>query len=238
MNRGKEDIPGATGERLEADGERRQNMRDVYRALVPANAAVGRDAPAAELQIGYAAAQPLMAPETSRLLLLASSPRHLLALLEEPDRFVELTGFSAAEGLRELFGSGDVSPAWLAALRTASSPDPWRHGFFVIDRDERCVIGSAGFKGPPDPRGVVEIAYGIAPSYEGKGYATEAAGALVAFAFAWPEVQVVRAHTLPVANASTRVLRKCGFRHVDSVVDPEDGPVWRWERGREPIADT
>jgi hypothetical protein len=27
------------------------------------------------------------------------------------------------------------------------------------------------------------------------------------------------------------VLAKCGFRHAGTVVDPEDGVVWRWERG-------
>ena len=34
-------------------------------------------------------------------------------------------------------------------------------------------------------------------------------------------------------NASTRVLTKCGFRHIGQVIDPEDGPVWRWERHRD-----
>src|SRR5215204_4694476 len=107
---------------------------------------------------------------------------------------------------------------------------------FVVDREGRSVIGTAGFKGPPDTLGVVEIAYGIVPSQEGRGFATEAAGALVAFAFASEHVQLVRAHTLPMSNASTRVLEKCGFGHMGSVIDSEDGPVWRWERRREPIS--
>ena len=94
------------------------------------------------------------------------------------------------------------------------------------------MIGAAGFKGPPDEAGMVEIAYGVTPSFEGQGYATEAAAALVAFAFTSGLVELVRAHTLPAANASTRVLAKCGFRHVGEVIDPDDGPVWRWERGR------
>jgi ribosomal-protein-alanine N-acetyltransferase len=174
-----------------------------------------------------------MSLETSRLLLIPSSPQHLLTLIEQPDRFEELTGFAAAEGLREFFVSGDVSPTWLASLRAASSPDPWRHGFFVVDRDHQRVIGSAGFKGPPDERGMVEIAYGIVPSSEGKGYATEAATSLIDFALSDARVELIRAHTLPVATASTRVLLKCGFRHVGSVVDPEDGLVWRWERDKD-----
>jgi ribosomal-protein-alanine N-acetyltransferase len=92
-------------------------------------------------------------------------------------------------------------------------------------------VGSAGFKGPPT-EGVVEIAYGIDPDHQGKGFATEAAHALTDYAFGSGQVRVVRAHTLPEPNASTRVLTKCGFSHLGEVFDPEDGRVWRWERER------
>jgi RimJ/RimL family protein N-acetyltransferase len=36
--------------------------------------------------------------------------------------------------------------------------------------------------------------------------------------------------TFSEANASARVLTKCGFRPIGEVIDPEDGPVWRWEK--------
>jgi RimJ/RimL family protein N-acetyltransferase len=94
------------------------------------------------------------------------------------------------------------------------------------------VVGGCGFKGPPDPEGVVEIAYGVAPDHQNKGFATEAAGALVDFAFRSGQVRTVRAHTFEQTNASTRVLSKCGFRPVGPVIDPEDGMVWRWETER------
>lgn len=167
--------------------------------------------------------------ETPRLQLVAWDPTLLVTLIEQPDRFEALAGFPAAAGLREFFASGDVSPEWLARLRAAAGADPWRHGFFVVEREQRAIIGTAGFKGAPDASGMVEIAYGIVPSFEGRGYATEAAMALVRFALETPEVTLIRAHTLPEANASTHVLTKCGFRHTDSVIDPDDGPVWRWE---------
>jgi [ribosomal protein S5]-alanine N-acetyltransferase len=172
-----------------------------------------------------------MALETLRLTLVPSSPRQILTLIDQPECFEEVVDFQVADGVRAGFVSTDVSPAWLATLRTSFGADPWRYGFFVVHRETRTIIGSAGFKGPPDASGMVEIAYGIVPSFQGQGYATEAAAALVAFAFASERVQVVRAHTLPIANASTHVLAKCGFRCTGTVVDPEDGPVWRWERG-------
>jgi len=173
-----------------------------------------------------------MALETARLSLRPFHPAHILTLIEEPERFEQVTGLPAAAGLREMFTSGAVSPDWLAALRVSTEHDPWRHGFCVVQVGAGSVIGTAGFKGPPDPTGRVEIAYGIAPGFQGQGYATEAAAALVAFAFERPEVKLVCAHTLPEANASTRVLTRCGFHHVGTVDDPDDGPVWRWERGR------
>jgi RimJ/RimL family protein N-acetyltransferase len=130
--------------------------------------------------------------------------------------------------LRDFFVSGDVSPEWLAALRVENGADPWRWGFLTVERDSGLVVGTAGFKGPPDPDGTVEIAYGVVPSFQGRGYATEAAAALVGYARD-ANARLIRAHTLPERNASTRVLEKCGFQHVGTVVDPDDGPVWRWE---------
>jgi ribosomal-protein-alanine N-acetyltransferase len=169
--------------------------------------------------------------ETLRLTLLPAAPEHLLALIDRSERFQQLVGLRLADGLHGFYASSDVSPKWLAALRASTGPDPWRHGFFVVHRESQCVIGSAGFKGPPDSAGMVEIAYGIVPDFQGQGYATEAATALVAHAFASGQVLQARAHTLPESNASTHVLRKCGFEFIGTVVDPEDGSVWRWERG-------
>ena len=123
----------------------------------------------------------------------------------------------------------EVSPEWLARVQASSSSDPWLHGFAVVHRETGAVIGSCGYRAPPGPEASVEIAYGIDPAYQGRGYATEAARALVAFAFGSGRVSLVRAHTKPSDSASTRVLTKCRFVRIGEVVDPEDGLVWRWE---------
>jgi len=103
------------------------------------------------------------------------------------------------------------------------------HGFAAALRSEDLVVGMCGYKGPPDAEGVVETGYGFAPAYQNRGFATEAAGALVNHAFECDEVTAVIAHTLPEPNASSRVLTKCGFDFVGEVIDPNDGPVWQWE---------
>jgi len=124
-----------------------------------------------------------------------------------------------------------LSADWMARFNASTATDPWVHGFRMVHRNGGKVVGTCAFKGPPAD-GVVEIAYSVEPEEQGKGYATETARALVAYAFTFDEVRVVRAHTLPETNASTRVLAKCGFQHVGDVVDPEDGPVWRFEHIR------
>jgi RimJ/RimL family protein N-acetyltransferase len=126
----------------------------------------------------------------------------------------------------------NLSADWLARLHASASEDPWVHGFSLVHRETGAAVGTCGFKGPPAADGIVEIAYGIDPEHQGKGYATEAAEALVLWAFGTAGVRAVRAHTLPESNASTRVLTKCGFCCIGEVVDPEDGLVWRWEKHR------
>lgn len=123
-----------------------------------------------------------------------------------------------------------LSDDWLELVKNATSSDPWIHGFSITFRDDDVVVGQCGFKGPPSSDGIVEIAYAVHPDHQCRGYATEAAEALVAYAFTNGDVSAVRAHTLPETNASTRVLTKCGFQHVGEVMDPDDGLVWRWQK--------
>lgn len=68
-------------------------------------------------------------------------------------------------------------------------------------------------------------------------YATEAAGGLVRYAFDDSRVRVVHAHTFEKANASARVLTKCGFRLIGEVIHPNDGLVWRWQKHRNGVAE-
>ena len=122
-----------------------------------------------------------------------------------------------------------VSDEWLAKLDAADEPDPWQHGFAMFRREDGQRVGECGFTGPPNPEGIVEIAYYVHEAWRSRGYATEAAAALTEHALG-QGVRIVRAHTLAELNASTRVLHRCGFRHLGEVIHPEDGRVWRWER--------
>jgi len=149
-------------------------------------------------------------------------------------------GFRAFIAGREAFQRQtgvDVSPGMLgfaehlteAYLSFLDDQTPWSRGYFGVDAERCLAVGMGGFKARPDAQGVVEIAYCTAPELENRGYATRMARELVDLAYEQPEVRLVIAHTLPALNASGRVLTKCGFQRTGDIVDPEDGPVWRWE---------
>jgi RimJ/RimL family protein N-acetyltransferase len=42
-------------------------------------------------------------------------------------------------------------------------------------------------------------------------------------------LHMIFAHTLAAESASTSVLARCGFAPVAELIDPDEGPVWRWE---------
>jgi len=170
-----------------------------------------------------------MTIQTKNLILAPHLPRHLRALLHGPKEFENVAGLRVAAGIHDQLLS--ASSDFKTSVENARETDPWRFGFGVIHEVDNLLIGLCGFPGPPDSDGVAEIAYGIAPAYQGKGYATEVANALIEFASRDTSVRLLRAHTLAETNASTRVLEKCGFEKISETVDPENNlPIWRWER--------
>ena len=170
--------------------------------------------------------------QSGRVSLFPHTPEHLRALLEDRKIYERRFGVKVADGVREFLIGPDVSAEFLARLNSAAEPDPWRDGFGVLNLADNILIGFCSFTGPPTAEGMVEIAYGIAHGYQGRGHATEAARAIVDYAFASERVSTIQAHTLPQQNASTRVLLKCGFTLSGEIIHPTDGPVWRWELWR------
>ena len=113
----------------------------------------------------------------------------------------------------------------LEAMRAEARAYPW--GNFLAWRDG-VAVGCCGFKNIPVPGEPPEIGYMTFPRAEGSGVATAMAGALVAIAAAAGQARVI-ADTLPVLNPSGRALLRNGFVRAGEAIDPDEGPVWRWE---------
>jgi len=149
----------------------------------------------------------------------------LLAAIASPRLFRRSVGAELGERVEIV---REVVERTLDLARRVGSTRPWT-GYLVVD-EEGIVVGSGGFKGNPGAGGEVEIAYFTFPDLEGRGIANATARELVEIAEGSGQVRVILAHTLPERNASCRILERNGFALVGEVIDPEDGPVWRWRR--------
>lgn len=164
--------------------------------------------------------------ETERLRLVPTPRTVVERRLRETDFHDDLGGrrvFFPAEW------PGDALVLFPSRLKRAE-PDGESWGGTLVRKADDRAIGQMGFKGGPDADGVAELGYGLNPEAWGRGYATEMAAAMVAFALAHPRVRRVTAKTAVGNVASRRVLEKVGLVPIGAEVDPEDGDliVWAW----------
>jgi len=110
---------------------------------------------------------------------------------------------------------------------------PWFTYWLVAVREDGFGAGMIGFKGIPNEAGEVEIGYGIDAGYQGMGYTTEAAKALIEWAFRDERCRSVIAPDTERANiASNRVLEKAGMRVYG---ETDVSLSWRIDRDARPL---
>jgi RimJ/RimL family protein N-acetyltransferase len=93
----------------------------------------------------------------------------------------------------------------------------------VWDERQSLAVGAAGFHGPPDGSGMVEIGYRIDPAHRRRGYARAALESLLARAAREPDVHRVRVSIRPDNLPSSRLALQYGFRQIGEQWDDEDG---------------
>jgi RimJ/RimL family protein N-acetyltransferase len=91
---------------------------------------------------------------------------------------------------------------------------------YALTLADNTLVGCAGLSATE--RGL-ELGYWVGEPYWNKGYATEAAHALVDLAFRATDIQVLHVACRVINPASRRVVHKCGFQYagqgmIDSIV--------------------
>ncbi|MCP3759592.1 GNAT family N-acetyltransferase [Streptomyces sp. TBY4] len=102
------------------------------------------------------------------------------------------------------------------------SAAPWTTRAAVSEPDGT-VIGDAGFHGPPNEAGVVEIGYSVVSTYRRQGYARAMLTALLTRAAEEPDVKTVRATIHSDNTASLATIAAFGFTFVATQATETDG---------------
>jgi RimJ/RimL family protein N-acetyltransferase len=175
---------------------------------------------------------------TARLDLVVATEKALRAELESPVALAETLDAVVPAGWPPEFYDADAVHYSLEWLLKHPSEANWGFYYFLeraAAGGRRVLVGAGGFKGPPDPDGLVEVGYSIVPERHRRGYATEATRGLLAFAFADPLVHTVIGQTMMTLEASIGVLEKAGFRFTGAGNDPHapEGQVIRYAITRE-----
>lgn len=96
--------------------------------------------------------------------------------------------------------------------------------WLVIKKQTNKIIGDIGFKGKPDVEKSVEVGYGITSSEQNKGYATEALGCIIEWAFNSHLVDKIMAECLVDNTPSIKVLEKLNMKKIKT-----DNDMYYWQ---------
>lgn len=166
--------------------------------------------------------------ETARLIL--RPPK-----TSDADDFVRLLNdFEVSRYLSHVpypYDRGDAE-TWINKTRQG-----WQAGnaasFAITERNTGTVLGAVGVHQSEDGN---ELGYWLGKAFWGRGYASEAIQAIVAFGFRQTDVRLIHAGTHLDNRASSRVLEKAGFRYVGDQICRsavrDDFPAHRYELTR------
>jgi [ribosomal protein S5]-alanine N-acetyltransferase len=152
--------------------------------------------------------------ETLRLRLEPLDPP--VAALVSTDRVVAQRKLGAV--FHNAWPSDDLRD-WLASVPAGSRFRPYA----IVERATNTVVGDVGFLGPPDAKGQVELGYSIVSDRRRRGYGSEAAAAVMAWALEQAGVRAIIAECEATNTASIRTLERLGFERGEE----SDGAI-RW----------
>jgi [ribosomal protein S5]-alanine N-acetyltransferase len=184
---------------------------------------------------------------TARLQLVTLPKETLDALLDERARPAERVDFEIPEWWPD-DEDRPVLEMRLRQLQAQPGIEPWL--LRAIVGEDNTMVGHVGFHYPPAPiekaldenfsgprepaeGGASELGYTIFEPYRGKGYATEAVGALLEWGFNEMGLGAALASTAPTNFASQRVLERVGgWREIGRAIDKVDGEEIVFRRDR------
>ncbi|HLE29210.1 MAG TPA: GNAT family N-acetyltransferase [Anaerolineales bacterium] len=157
---------------------------------------------------------------TERLRLMPLTLKQLGLYLDRPQELQKELGFPVSRDVLTERVQRALSLKLEKMPQADEATHVWHTYWLIVVAADAYGAGLAGFEGPPDNTGEVEIGYGMDPAYQSRGYMTEAVHALLDWAFQNPGCKSVVARDTKKSNlASLHVLAKMGMTVYEEVGD-------------------
>lgn len=161
--------------------------------------------------LSEAGTQPI---ETARLLLRRFTPG------DAEDMWANWAGDGAVqqECGEPVYGSAQET-ARLLARYVGAYGQPGFYRWAVVEKESGRCVGQTAYFLIDEKNGFAEIEYCIGQAFQGKGYATEAVKAVIAYGFERMGLHKVQVSRRPANVRSGRVIEKCGFVYEGTLRD-------------------
>lgn len=166
---------------------------------------------------------PVPAIQAARLDLVSMSPDFIEALLDGRRAEAEALGHLKLPKSWPDEHDARFLRLRLGQMREDPSVQPWFIRAMVLRESERPLIGHIGFHGRPGENGSAEMGYTVLPEHRRRGYAAEAAQALMAWAAREHGAGRFIVSISPDNAPSLGMAAKLGFRQIGEQMDEEDG---------------
>ena len=146
---------------------------------------------------------------TDRLTLITFTAEMMKAAISQKSALEKVTTYRVADEYpSEMYK--EILPYKIKRYDKYPAENEWEG--IIVHKEDQTIIGDMGFRRRNEDQEELELGYSIVPSYQGHGYATEMAQAMMKWGLKQPDIKRIVASCDTDNFASIRVLEKAGVR--------------------------
>ncbi|MDE4085290.1 GNAT family N-acetyltransferase [Planococcus maritimus] len=149
--------------------------------------------------------------KTDRLMLITFTAEMMQAAISSERELEQAAGYQVIDD----YPSDDykeILPFKIQRYRQYPEENEWEG--LIVHQQNQMIMGDMGFRRSTDNPEELELGYSIVPAYQGHGYATEMAQAIISWGLTQAGIKKIIASCDHDNRASIRVLEKAGLKKL------------------------
>lgn len=149
--------------------------------------------------------------QTDRLRWITFTAEMMQAAISNERELEQATGYQVADN----YPSDDfkeILPFKIQRYKKYPEENEWEG--LIVHQEDQIIMGDMGFRRSTDNPEELELGYSIVPAYQGQGYATEMAQAIITWGLTQAGIKRIIASCDTNNQASIRVLEKAGLKKL------------------------